>query len=172
MLGLTSQYPSVYESLIGDLKPSGPYNRTTFLSTKNMSSAQAFSTFADQNIFDYIAGGHATLESPAFQKIIDRDGLMGYHGVPQMPLFIYKAIHDEVSPINDTDILVARYCAVRANILYQRNTVGGHLAEETNGDARAFEWLSSVLEGTYSMIYSPLGCTIRNVTLNITPSPL
>jgi hypothetical protein len=74
--------------------------------------------------------------------------------------------------VNETDALVAKYCAVGANILYQRNTVGGHFAEDSNGDASAFEWLSSVLDETYSMRYSPQGCTIQNVALDVTSSPL
>ena len=74
---------------------------------------------------------------------------MGYHGVPQFPIFIYKAIHDEYSNVKDTDLVVDRYCMVGANILYQRNEAGNHLDEETNGQSRALHWLSSVLNGTY-----------------------
>ena len=97
---------------------------------------------------------------------------MGYHGVPQLPLFVYKAIADEVSPVEETDAIVKKYCAVGANILYQRNTVGGHYVEDINGDARALEWLSSVLGGTYGTTSLSQGCTIQNVTLNVTSSPL
>ena len=172
LLGLTSQYPAAYEFLVSKLKPSGPYNRTTFLSAKHMSYAEDFVTFANQNVFDYFEGGIAVFESPIIQKIIQSNGFMGYHGVPQMPLFVYKAIQDELTRVNDTDALVAKYCAVGANILYQRNTVGGHLAEYTNGVPRAFEWLSSVLDGTYSIKYSPQGCTIQNVAVNITSTLL
>jgi hypothetical protein len=137
-----------------------------------MSYDQAFRTFANQSIFDYFEGGIAAFESPITQQAIESDELVGYHGVPQVPLFAYKAIRDEISPVNDTGALVAKYCAVGANILDGRNTVGGHLAEETNGDARAFKWLSSVLDGTYSMMYSPQVYTIQNVTVNVTSSPL
>lgn len=172
LLGMTSQYPVASEFLIGKLKPSGPYNSTKFLSARNMSSAQDFVTFANQNIFDYFEGGIAVFESPIIQKVFDSNGYMGYHGVPQMPLLVYKAIQDELSPVSDTDALVAKYCAVGANILYERNTIGGHLAEYTNGNTRAFEWLSSVLDGTYSMTYSPQGCTIQNVSVNVTSSLL
>ena len=172
LLGLTSQYPDAYNFLFSKLKPTGPYNRTTFLSAKNMSAAQAFATFDNQTVYDYFEGGIASVESPIIQKIFKSDAFIGFHGVPQMPLFVYKAIADEISPVNDTDALVAKYCEVGANILYQRNTIGGHLAEETNGDARAFEWLSSVFDGTYSMRYSPQGCTIQDVAVNVTSSPL
>jgi hypothetical protein len=49
---------------------------------------------------------------------------MGYHGVPSMPVFVYKAIQDEFSPVADTDTLVERYCGVGANI-----TVGGPMSK-------------------------------------------
>ena len=172
LLGLGSQYPQAYEFLLEKLKPAGPYNQTMFLSAKNMTLDEALEAFANQNIYEYFVDGNADLQMPIIQKVFDNDGFMGYHGVPQMPLFVYKAIADEFSKVEDTDALVNKYCTVGANILYQRNTVGGHIAEVTNGDAMAFEWLSSVLDGTYSTMFSSQGCTIQNVTVNITSSPL
>ena len=103
-----------------------------------------------------------------YDAVIDQEGQMGFHGVPQMPLLIYKAIADEITPINDTDLLVESYCSVGANIVYERNTVGGHIAEETNGDARALQWLGQVLTGTYDH----KGCTVKDVSLNVTDSPV
>ena len=169
LLGLTSQYPEAYQFLLSKLKTSGPYNKTAFLSAKDMSYVQAHAAFSGQNIFNYLEGGIETFKSPILQKIVNTNGMMGYHGVPQMPPFLYKAIHDELAPIKDEDELVQRYCAVGANLLYQRNRIGGHLAEETNGYARAFECLRSVFEGKD---YSSLGCVIEDVSVNITPSPL
>ena len=83
-------------------------------------------------------------------------------------MFIYQAVADEIAHINNTDRLVETYCSVGANILFERNTIGGHLAEMTNGDQRALDWLQSVLSGSYKH----QGCTIRDVALNITDSPL
>ena len=171
ILGLTAQYPEAYKYIVSKLNPTGQYNRTTFLSAKNLSAVQALEVFADQNVFDYFVDGIADLQAPIIQTIFDNDGLMGYHGVPQMPVFAYKAIADELSNVTETDALVNKFCEMGANILYQRNTVGGHLAEETNGDARALEWLSSVLDGTYSEQYAAQGCTIENVTIDVTSSP-
>ncbi len=169
LLGLTSQYPAAYEYLVSKLKKSGPHNSTGFLAAKNFSFVEAHVAFANQSIFDfYFEGGYAALEDPIIQKIFDSDGYMGYHGVPQMPVFVYKAIHDEYSLVGDTDSLVARYCAVGTNVLYQRNKAGVHLDEETNGDARALDWLSSVFDGTYATKYSHQGCTVEDVTVNIT----
>ncbi|KAK4545306.1 hypothetical protein LTR36_003486 [Oleoguttula mirabilis] len=168
ILGLTKQYPAAYDYLISQLKTSGPYNRTGFLAGEHMTVEEAFAVYADQPIYEYFINGSASVEAPIFQAIYNSNGYLGYHGVPQMPLFFYKATQDELAPVADTDAVVARYCEVGANILYERNTVGGHLDEETNGDARAFAWLQSVLSGTYEHE----GCTIRDVAINVTDTAL
>lgn len=115
---------------------------------------------------------------------------MGYHGVPQMPIFAYKAIEDEISVVEDTDALVDKYCnskaksifslaerkrtvlirecAVGANILYQRNTAGAHSQEAVNGRPSALAWLNSVLGGTYADDYPASGCTTKIVTIDLT----
>jgi hypothetical protein len=172
VLGATSQFPEAYDFICSILKPTGQYNRTTFMLGKNMTLAQAFVEFDGQDVYKYFVNGRADLNNPIMQNIFDNNGIMGYHGIPQMPLFIYKAIEDELSAVDATDALVAKYCALGVNILYQRNKVGGHIAEITNGDARAFAWLSSALDGTYSTRYSAQGCTTQNVTVNVTSTTL
>ncbi|PWY96130.1 LIP-domain-containing protein [Aspergillus sclerotioniger CBS 115572] len=171
-LGLSSQHPETYAYILSQLHPTGPYNRTTFLAAKSMTLTESELTFAYQNIFNYFINGSSTFLNPIVQKTLAQDGYMGYHGFPQMPVYAYKAIHDEVSPIGDTDRLVKRYCGVGVNILYERNEVGGHSAEQVNGDERAWRWLGSVLGGTYAESYKSLGCTVRNVVVNVTSSPL
>ena len=168
LLGASTQYPKFRAYLLEQLKENGPYNKTGFLAAQNMSIAEAFTTYANQSISAYFKCGSAFFSSPPLQHIFNQQGYMGYHGVPQMPLFVYKAIADEITSIESTDELVTRYCGVGANIVYERNEIGGHLAEETNGDGRAFEWLTEVLGGNYKHH----GCTIRNVAINVTDSPL
>lgn len=168
LLGLTAEYPIAHEYLLSQLNPTGAFNRTAFLSARDMTSEQAFAFFWDQDMFACFLDGRRSLESAILQQVLDHEGIMGHHGVPQMPLFIYKAIADEVSPAEDTDALVQGYCAVGANVLYQRDVVGGHVAEEANGDKKALEWLAGVLGGTYEHE----GCTIQDVLWNITDSPL
>ncbi|KAK3678734.1 hypothetical protein LTR78_001187 [Recurvomyces mirabilis] len=167
LLGLTAEYPTARSYLLSQLKQSGQYNATKFLSVMNGTVEDAFVTFANQPIFSYFVDGSVSLDDPLITDLVNNNGQMGYHGIPQMPLYIYKAVRDEITPITDTDDLVKRYCEVGVNTLYERNTNAGHLAEETNGDASAFAWLNEVLGGTYSHS----GCTIRDVFLNVTNSP-
>lgn len=161
ILGLASQYPELLQFLKDNLKTDGPMNATGFFMAYNQTLIQEIGAFAGQNIYDYFNMGEALLLEPIPQMVINSDGIMGYHGVPKMPLFAYKAIADEVSPVNDTDTLVERYCKVGATIRYDRNTVGTHTTEAGNGDARALAFLESVLGGTFNQT----GCQISNVTV-------
>jgi len=116
--------------------------------------------------------GEKLFRDPRVQRIINRDGIMGYHGVPQWPIFAYQGVHDEISPIANTDKLIERYCDVGANILYQRNTVGTHSQNFALNAATAIQWLATVLTGQYDKAYNTDGCTIQNVTRNSTALPL
>ncbi len=166
LIGITSQHPAAYRWMISRLKPMGA---AAFLSAKYMSAPQALAVFQRQNIYDYFIGCYEDLHVAVMKEAYDTDGYMGYHGVPKMPVFIYKAVYDQLSSVQDTDDLVARYCKVGANILYHRNYLGGHNMELFNGRQRAFTFLSSVLDGSYDEVYQTLGCTIVNVTINTTP---
>ena len=174
ILGLTSQDAVAREYIMSQLKTSGPYNATGFLVALHQNLITSVVEYADQNIFsDYFTSGASVLEHPPLQTLLNRDGIQGYHGVPSMPLYIYKAIGDEISPVADTDALVERYCAVGANILYQRNTVGGHVTEGSNGAPANLAFLKAVLGGTYAAEYQTRGCTIQNVTTgNDTSEPV
>jgi hypothetical protein len=171
LLGMASQSSTLKKYVMSQLKTSGPYNATTFLAAQSQNTTVDAVVYANQNILDYFTAGESFLQSPIVQAVANRDGIMGYHGVPSMPVFVYKAIGDEFSPIADTDKLVERYCEVGANILYQRNTVGGHLAEYINAEEDAFIFLSATVDGTYARKYTSTGCTIQNVTIAIDPSP-
>jgi len=167
-LGLTSQDREARAYLVSRLKPSGTYNASAFLADLNLTVFQAFATYPGQDIYEYFVDGRADLEAPILTKVADRNWYQGYHGVPQMPTFVYKAIGDEFSPTNSTDALVKRWCGVGVDVEYQRNTVGGHIAEITNGRLRALEWLGSVFEGTASV----KGCSVKNVTVKVTNTTL
>lgn len=170
IIGLASQFPEVLEYIKSQLKTEGPRNATSFLSVQTLALAQTSMLFAFQNINDYFVNGAAIFESPLVAKIMNSDGRMGYHGVPQMPLFVYKAVRDEISPVKDTDDLVNKYCQVGATIEYERNTVGGHSAGAVNGEASAFQFLAQVLGGTYEP--PEQGCSVKDVAYNVTSSPL
>ncbi len=169
LIGITTQHPDAYQWMMSRLKTSGAHSAATFLSAKYLNALQSMALFKGQNIYDYFVGGYSDLHTGVMRVAFDTDGYMGYHGVPKMPVFIYKSVYDQLSSVVDTDDLVARYCKVGANILYHRNFVGGHYMELVNGRPRAFAFLSSILDGTYGQLYQTMGCTIQNVSINLTP---
>ncbi|KAI0100621.1 secretory lipase-domain-containing protein [Nemania sp. FL0031] len=169
LLGVTAQYPSAREFLISQLKTSGPYNATGFLKALNFTAVQSQEYYGLQNISEYFVNGlEALYNAPELIRVFGDNEFEGYHGIPQMPLFVYKAIHDDSNGIASSDDLISHYCKVGVNILYHRNTIGGHSDEFINGVPRAFEFLSAVLDGTYANKYNTTGCTWVDVTVNVT----
>ncbi len=166
LMGIATQHPDAYGWIVARLRPAV---REVFLSVRRMTAAQAIAAFRYQDVYGYFVGGFKDLHTKIMENMYNVDGYMGYHGVPRMPVFIYNAIHDELSNIRDVDELVDRFCGVGANILYHRNTAGTHTQELINGRQRAFLWLQSVLDGSYDQWYSSMGCTIQNVTYDIAP---
>jgi len=133
-----------------------------------MTLGEASGAFMFHDLSAYFVNGFEDLLGHYLtKKIIFSDGIMGYHGVPQMPLYVYKAEGDTISRIEDTDKLVSRYCDMGASILYRRNSIGGHMADSTNGRPDAEAWLNAVLVGAYGTH----GCQIENVAVNITDTP-
>lgn len=137
-----------------------------------MTLSEDESTYAFQDITRYFVDGLADITGDEVMTAINGDGIMGLSGVPQMPVYAYKAVNDEISQVADTDALVDKYCGLGVNILYERNRIGGHSAEETNGVPAATAWLDSVLSGTYASIYNATGCTIETMIQGTDASPI
>ncbi|KAH8883097.1 lipase 5 [Thozetella sp. PMI_491] len=165
LLGLGNQYPEAMAYLLRQLKEDGPYNKSTFLSALHTTGSEARALFAGQNIFDYFTNADGILKAPEMVRVLGENWYEGYHGIPQMPLFMYKAIHDENTNIHSTDDHVSRICGVGANVLYERNTIGGHEDEYAAGGPKALEWLSQVLDGKQPE--PTVGCKIEDVTWSV-----
>lgn len=162
-VGVTKLYPEAYDYLVNQLKPEGAQNRSTYMSVLGMSFNEAFAAFANQNMWDYFIDGEAILDAPLIQKVLDSNFYMGYHGVPQMPVFAYHAVHDQLALIEKAEALFERFCGVHTSILLERNAIGDHITELTNSAPRAVEWLSSIFDGTYV----PKGCAVKDVSRGV-----
>jgi hypothetical protein len=163
LLGLTAQFPEVRTFVVDQLIDVGPYNKTTFLLSLDLTLVEIFAIFANQTIWNYFRDGRDIVYNPLLSHLLQTESILGAHGVPQAPLFIYKAIHDETNSIEGTDEFVHQYCRYGANIWYQRNTEGAHLPEAVNGKPRAKQFLQDVLDG----VYEHEGCTVENVTIDL-----
>ena len=162
ILGFMAEYPAADTYIRSRLVPE---KAADFLETYNRTLSKTTALFAFADIYSYFLNGRDDLySSPIMQKIYATDSTLGVHGVPDVPLYMYKAIGDTYCPVQETDALVDRYCACNVDITYRRNTIGGHVAEIANGQPGAVEWLW----GIFNESFVPLNaCSIENVTVNI-----
>jgi hypothetical protein len=173
LLGITALDTTARAELVAQLKPA---NASIFLSALNMNFFEASVAFDNQDVIgDYFINGLAPiLAQPAIKHVMDNNDYLGYHGIPQVPIFVYKAIGDELAPIKDTDHLVEDiYCKLGVDIRYERNTVGGHNSENANGIARSRQVLTWMLDGTNEGEVVPIGggCTVVDVTVGVATTP-
>lgn len=162
ILGLMAEYPEARVYFESRLVPA---TAADFLATYNRTLGQATSYFAFKDIYKYFINGLEDLySSPVMQRIYARDTVLGTHGVPDIPLYVYKAIGDTYCPVRETDALVDKYCASAADVTYQRNAVGGHVSEINNGQPGALEWIWGVFNETF---VPRMRCSIENVAVNI-----
>ncbi|KAI1328537.1 LIP-domain-containing protein [Xylariaceae sp. FL0255] len=125
--------------------------------------------YAPLNISEYFVNGiEAVASAPELSRALGSNSFQGFHGIPQMPTFAYKAVNDEINGIASSDALIARYCSVGANILYNRNLVGAHLDESANGQPRARAFLADVFSGIQPQNLTTTGCTWVDVSINVT----
>ncbi|KAI0910127.1 LIP-domain-containing protein [Ustulina deusta] len=166
VLGLAAQYPEALAYVRSRLKPE---TADEFLAARHMNTGAVTSFFSSKDIYSYFVGGAADLQALPLQQVYGPECRLGYYGLPGMPLFLYKAIGDQYCPISRTDALASRFCDAGVELTFERNTVGGHVAEIGNAKPRVFEWLGSIFKETYQ---TPAGgCSIRDVTVNITGIP-
>lgn len=170
----------VLSRLTDEVKSAG-----NFTAGRNLTIGEIFVLYAGVDVFSYFIGGEDdVLSSPLLQYFWDTQGVMGVHGLPDMPMYIYKAVGDQLAPVQHTDALVNKYCAesetaatrneAGVRILYERNTIGGHVAEEVNADASAVEFLKEALNGRLGTGWpegDEYGCVVRNVTVGTDRSP-
>ncbi|KAK4462642.1 lipase 2 [Cladorrhinum samala] len=148
LVGVTSQWPEAGEFLRSRLKKEGPRNATEFMKIEKMAGVEALMAFPRQNVYDYFENGEQDVWHPTIQAVIDRDAVMGTVGAPptEVPVFVYKAVDDEMSAVGETDDLVAKYCSRGSTVLYHRNKLGGHNDELWSGRLRTMDFLAHVLD--------------------------
>ncbi|KAF3391552.1 Lipase A [Penicillium rolfsii] len=157
--GISKAFPNfttwLSESLISE-------KSAQFYSIADGCISQASSQGSVQDLFTYFVNGDASFYEDVPQSVFLWSGQMGLHGTPAAPMFVYKAVGDEISPVEDTDDLVKKYCGAGAHIEYHRDLAGNHETEAITGSASALEWISDRLRG--KVVKS--GCSTKDVLLS------
>ena len=88
VMGLSSGYPYLQDLLMQQLIPS---SAATFTNAQTMCLDNLLLSYAFQDMFGYFENHGAALSLPEVQNVLNETGVMGQHGVPQMPIYAYKA---------------------------------------------------------------------------------
>ena len=136
--------------------------KAAFLQPQSQCATSNLLQFAFQDIGDYIVDGISAIMEPIPQAAIQTTGIMGLHGLPQIPLFFYKSEGDEISPVSDNDELVAKYCAAGVSSLqYYRDAAPGHIVEAILGTGDALGFIKSRFAGEEA----PSGCQTHDILI-------
>ncbi|KZZ92816.1 Lipase, secreted [Moelleriella libera RCEF 2490] len=151
--GLANAYPELRKVISDQILPE--YSEAFRQASKQCLVANIID-YAFADLFSQVKDSQVIFQEPA--KSIMKDNSAG-QATPRIPLFIYKPIHDEVSPIADTDKLVEQYCADGASVEYVRDFISEHVSLAVTGAPMSFSWMKRVLNGEQPR----KGCSTRSV---------
>ncbi|CAJ0546645.1 Ff.00g012720.m01.CDS01 [Fusarium sp. VM40] len=157
MIGLGQQYPE-----LGAILDAGvlPKYKAKFDAVAKQCFVTDVLSFFSQDVVSMLKDPAILDQEPA--KSILEENALGKHS-PSIPLFIYKSIQDQVSPIKDTDDLVKTYCSGGTKIQYNRDLISEHGSLAIVGAGKALSWLIDIMNGKGA----PSQCKTNNVVSSL-----
>ncbi|KAK2877216.1 hypothetical protein FQN49_001340 [Arthroderma sp. PD_2] len=141
IVGLSKDYPSIKKVIDEQLVPE---KSDQFMKVADQCFFANIIDFAYQDIFTYLKDPKV-LERPDLLAILDENS-MGKN-IPKIPLFIYKADQDDISPAADTNALVEHYCDNGVIVQHNRDLTANHLVLAVTGAPDALNWIADRFEG-------------------------
>lgn len=151
--GLANQYPRLQTLLEENLKDD---KKDAFFKARTQCLGANEMMYMNQDMLSYFKDHDFLKTDPEVRSIIT-DNDLGKATPVNVPMYVYKAVHDDVSPVADTDALVKQYCAGGAQIQYVRDELSNHVTLAITGVPGALEWLSYRLAG----IPARAGCSTK-----------
>lgn len=142
VLGLAHQYPELGPVISQHVLPE---HRDQLYKAQTQCYGANDKDYKNADIVGYFDDRSLVYTNPVAIKILNENA--HGHYTPQIPIFMYKSIGDEISPIADTDNLVKEYCAAGANIFYHRDKESNHGDLAILAAPKALSWLIDTMEG-------------------------
>ncbi|KID95598.1 Secretory lipase family protein, partial [Metarhizium majus ARSEF 297] len=142
ILGLSAEYPELEELVHDHLKPEASeafYKAGTRCLLANAAAyllKDIVGMFDDRNLMYRNKIAVQVLNENALGK-----------KTPKIPLYWYKSIFDQVSPIADSDAVVKKYCDGGASVEYVRDIASEHGSYAVIGAPKAIHWLKNIMKG-------------------------
>lgn len=142
IMGLAQQYPLVQQTVVDHILPA---YQDKFAHVLQQCFVTTILDFLLDSDITAMVDDPSIFTSPDIMAILN-DNALGSR-IPSIPLYVYKSVLDEVSPVADTDDLVETYCAAGASVHYVRDLVSEHSSMAVIGAPRALAWLIAVMNG-------------------------
>ncbi|TID17922.1 putative lipase 8 precursor [Venturia nashicola] len=160
-LGIAAKFPAFKEYIDKNLIK----NRDLFdIPLSECMSSPANATYgygvslANENIASWFVDNATNLVRDN-SELLNQIGVMGLHGTPSFPMYVWKSTTDEVVPtIEDTNALVEKYCSTGTKIEYVRYANSTHSATFVLGFPGAARFIGSLYAGI-----SPQKCTVTDM---------
>jgi Secretory lipase len=138
-IGFNAAYPSL--NLRGELTPQG---QAALAQLDTMCQIPALALYAGKRIEGYTIGGINPINQPEWQTVLDANDLGATK--PQVPVFQYHGLLDEVIPWSVEAALHRQYCAmgVRAQLT---GYAGDHVLTHVLAQGDVVSWLSARFAG-------------------------
>jgi pimeloyl-ACP methyl ester carboxylesterase len=138
--GFSTAYPSL--DLNSQLTPAG---RSAMAQLEGMCQAQGLLTFAGKKIQDYTVGGINPMTEPQWESVLDANNLGSMK--PQVPLYQYHGLLDEIIPYSVEQTLHRQYCALGVTTQLA-GYLGDHILTQVLAQTDVVNWLAARIAGT------------------------
>ncbi|KAE8345582.1 hypothetical protein BDV24DRAFT_178284 [Aspergillus arachidicola] len=161
--GIANAFPPIAEYIEEHLKPEF---KSEFDLAMTMCAASVFNSsdgyvpqLADKNISAFFDNGWAVVSE--FAELLDPVWVMGQHGVPEFPMFVFQGTADTtVGSLGNATELVQQYCNDGAIIHYAQVAGADHIPALFRGFPRAQAFLMDIYNGV-----APDKCTDTEVLI-------
>lgn len=103
--------------------------------------------YVGQDIFAYFKDGRTVVNNDGLRQILEKER-MGFQ-VPTVPMFIYQAGSDEITPADKVNDLVDWYCQNGAAVDYYQDEPIGHMMESVAAMPSLIKFLHKCFEEDY-----------------------
>lgn len=122
IVGLSREYQEISSFLNKALRAE---KESKFYEVEHECGNVYLTTYANQNISDYIEGGMNSILKPEVLEVL-RNNSLGHSAPRGYPIFVYHGVNDEVEPISSVDKTVNFYKSEGANVTYWRVPLSSH----------------------------------------------
>lgn len=159
IIGLGNEYPEISALIDANLQPS---RAVAFNKARTQCFGANLIQFLGQDVLnDYFVPGDAFFfENPAVLAAQNANRLG--QRTPQVPVFMYKAVNDQISLVEDTDALYDFYCGSGAQVEYIRDVTAEHAGLLVTGVPSAVQWIRGAFRGNLET-----GCVRRDVVTSL-----